>query len=311
MKGIMYHYIRKANSLLPNFKYLDIEDFRKQLDYFQDKFGFVTKEDFINSFDTRKPVSGVVLTFDDGLKDHYEFVLPELLSRNLWGIFYVPYKASERKRLLGPHGLHMLLGKFGGQMILENLSTRVSKKILSHEHIKAFQTLAYKGLTDDRASTEVKRILNYYIDEKHREQVIDDLINYFFKNEPIKIKDFYLSAEEIKKVAEAGMIVGAHTINHPVMSKLNYKEQEKEILPCFEFLEKIIDQDSIRTYCHPYGGDFSFNKDTEKILENAHCLFSFSVEPRDIESADLKNHRQSLPRYDCNIFPHGQVRSIV
>lgn len=306
----MYHYVRETNNRLPHFKYLHIEDFKKQLDYFHDTFGFTTKENFINSLNTGVPTPGVVLTFDDGIKDHYTFVLPELLKRDLWGIFYVPYNAYERKKLLGAHRVHMLLGEFGGQKILESLAKKVSREMLSHEHVEAFQALTYAGLTDDNASTEVKRILNYYIDEKYREAVLDDLMNNFFKDEPALIKDYYLSRANLKELAGAGMMIGAHSVNHPVMSKLSLAEQEKEILPCFISLGKILGKDAIRTYCHPYGGNFSFNNDTEKILAGANCLFSFNVEPRDITSEDLKEHRQSLPRYDCNAFPHGQVRSL-
>ena len=43
MKAIMYHYVREPEASLPHFKYLNIGDFKKQLDYFQKKFGFVEK----------------------------------------------------------------------------------------------------------------------------------------------------------------------------------------------------------------------------------------------------------------------------
>lgn len=46
----MYHYVRPFHHEYPNFKNLDIEDFRKQLDYFQDEYGFVSKEEFLNCF---------------------------------------------------------------------------------------------------------------------------------------------------------------------------------------------------------------------------------------------------------------------
>ena len=94
--------------------------------------------------------------------------------------------------------------------------------------MEAFRTLSYKGLADYRASTEVKRILNFYIDEKYREKTIDKLMKIFFKDESLMAKNFYLNEEEIIKMAQAGMIIGAHTVNHPVMSKLNMEEQKKK-----------------------------------------------------------------------------------
>ena len=44
MKSIMYHYVREYNLDFPYFKYLDIKKFRQQLDFFDDKFGFVNKD---------------------------------------------------------------------------------------------------------------------------------------------------------------------------------------------------------------------------------------------------------------------------
>ena len=42
MRAIMYHYIREFDPSLPNFKFLDINDFKKQLDWFENTFGFVS-----------------------------------------------------------------------------------------------------------------------------------------------------------------------------------------------------------------------------------------------------------------------------
>ena len=46
MKAIMYHYVREYNIDLPNFRFLDIIDFRKQLDYFDKTFGFLSFSDW-------------------------------------------------------------------------------------------------------------------------------------------------------------------------------------------------------------------------------------------------------------------------
>ena len=87
MKAIMYHYVREFVPQMPNFKHLHFEDFCKQLDYFSAEYDFVSKEDFIDSFHSNNPLpKGVILTFDDGLSCHYNYVFKELKRRNLWGI---------------------------------------------------------------------------------------------------------------------------------------------------------------------------------------------------------------------------------
>ena len=49
MKAIMYHYVRSFDPSLPNFRFLDVENFEKQLDFFQEQFGFVTKDEWLNA----------------------------------------------------------------------------------------------------------------------------------------------------------------------------------------------------------------------------------------------------------------------
>ena len=47
MKAVMYHYVREYDSRLPFFKFLDVKNFEKQLDYFNSEYGFVSKEEWV------------------------------------------------------------------------------------------------------------------------------------------------------------------------------------------------------------------------------------------------------------------------
>ena len=47
MKAVMYHYVRDTNEDQPYFKSLHVDDFIKQLDYFDEKFGIATYEDVL------------------------------------------------------------------------------------------------------------------------------------------------------------------------------------------------------------------------------------------------------------------------
>ena len=98
----MYHYVRPDSSRLPFFRHLHIDDFRQQLDYFETNYELIDRERFLDSLNTGVAApNGCVLTFDDGFKDHYQYVLPELTSRGLWGVFYVPtgmYESGELRK---------------------------------------------------------------------------------------------------------------------------------------------------------------------------------------------------------------------
>lgn len=104
------------------------------------------------------------------------------------------------------------------------------------------------------------------------------------------------------------MMIGSHSVSHRIFSKLPVGEQREEIVRSLGFLEEVTSGLGVRTFCYPYGGFHTFTADTERLLEEAGCRFSFNVEARDIADTDLQARRQALPRYDCNLFLHGQAR---
>ena len=108
----MYHYVRPFDSDLPYLNHLHIEDFKKQLDFFEDHYGFITQKEFINSLKTGNTSKGIILTFDDGLSCHYNHVFKELQDRGLWGIFYIPTSPYKNNKLLDVHRIHLLLAKY-------------------------------------------------------------------------------------------------------------------------------------------------------------------------------------------------------
>ena len=302
----MYHYVREFDKLHPKFRYLDIANFRKQLDFFSDNYGFVTKDDWLNFIDygiIENSRDKILLTFDDALKCHYEYVYPELKRRGLFGFFYVPTYPYQSGDLLDVHKIHLLCGAFEGKQIYESLTNLINEDILQDKKNYEFSKNTYNSQTNYEYIKEIKRILNYYIDYKVRGKIIEYLANKlkykFFPNR------FYLSIQNIKELIEEGHIVGSHSINHLVMSKLSFSQQKNEIKNSFSFLEKI-QSNFTKTYCHPYGGFHSFNDNTIKILNEENVKYSFNVESRDIQKKDNLESAQFLPRYDCNQFPFGQ-----
>lgn len=307
MKAIMYHYVREYDDSYPNFRFLDILNFRKQLDFFEEQFGFVTQEEWLLFVQTGampgKP-GKVVLTFDDSLKCHYNYVFPELLKRGLWGIFYIPTLPYLEIKILDVHKIHLLCGAFDGELLLDLALRLINTDMVPATKINEFKKQTYNYQKNYKGVTEFKKMLNYYIGYNYRTTIINQIasdIGYEFPS-----KSIYIPRSLLTEMHNKGMILGSHSHSHPVMSKLGLEEQFKELKTSLSFVGDITST-NISTYCHPYGGNHSFNNDTVRLLEQLNVMYSFNVEARDILASDFKLAKNFLPRYDCNLFKYGNA----
>lgn len=306
MKAVMYHYVRSIDPTLPFFRFLDIENFRKQLDYFQKEFGFVSYEEWQNFMQHGEMPSNkgkVILTFDDAMRCHYDYVFPELVERNLWAIFFVPSSPYSDNLILDVHRIHLLCGAFRGYDLLSIATSLIDEDIIPGEKIAEFRDGTYTRQQNSTGISEFKRLMNYFVDYQYRTYIISEVANqlgFDFKRDC-----FYVPLESLKVMKQNGMVIGSHSHSHPVMSRLSAIEQRREIEKSLSVLGTLVG-DHI-TYCHPYGGFHSFNKDTVDALIQLGVTCAFNVESREISPEDYRDYKFALPRFDCNLFPFGQA----
>ena len=100
LKAVMYHYIRNFRET--EFKGLKGEtenQFLKQIKYLEENYERATIEkihDYLTG--TYKPKKNLyVLTFDDGLKEHGNFVTEVLDKHQIEGQFFIPTKCIMKK----------------------------------------------------------------------------------------------------------------------------------------------------------------------------------------------------------------------
>jgi hypothetical protein len=67
MKVVMYHYVREPKDSLAHFNFLHIDDFRRQLDYFQEQSVILSPTALFEGLRTGEVPQGFLLSVDDGL----------------------------------------------------------------------------------------------------------------------------------------------------------------------------------------------------------------------------------------------------
>jgi hypothetical protein len=109
---VMYHYVRDlSRSRYPGLKALQIEKFEQQLGRFLEQYSICSFAQVIASVrhGEELPPSACVLTFDDGLADHFEVVFPRLMDRGLIAAFFPPARPLQDGGLLDVHKVQFVL----------------------------------------------------------------------------------------------------------------------------------------------------------------------------------------------------------
>src|SRR5690348_13268497 len=125
--------------------------------------------------------------------------------------------------------------------------------MISAERQASFSSFIYPNQQNDEATLAVKQLLNFFIKDEYQNGVLDELVKLSNTDEKSAGENLYVSRQDIIAMRDAGMCIGSHTENHPVLSKLSYEEQEQEISLAADFFEQELLIGRPTTFCYPYG----------------------------------------------------------
>lgn len=307
MKCIMYHYVRQYDGNFPNLKFLSTDDFTSQLNFLQKNYSIMKKSEFIQLINGEPIVNlenKVLLTFDDATKCHYSNVFQKLHEKGLFGIFFAATRPLIKHKLLDVHRIQLLTARFDASDLLNNLHEICETENIKYKVNEILDSKAYSKQNNKPDIISFKKVLNYFMKPEDRESVLDYLWSKLDLSMPVE--EFYASIDELNEMESMGMLIGGHTVNHNLMSKLSSKRQYDEIHDCFDYLESEL-RIKHRVYCHPFGGFHSFNEKTLCHLNNLDVDCAFNYESVDIYERDFCDQKYSLPRYNCNEFPYGKA----
>ena len=301
---VMYHYVRPiVGSKFPGIKGLEIEDFKRQLDYLNKHFNIVTTKQVVNACmnGSKLPNNACWLTFDDGYKDHYKFVLPELLGRNLHGAFFPPRVAIEKNVILDVNSIHHILSCADDpQKLVCKLNDLCLLNGIPDESLTSFfREYGAANRFDNADVIYAKRMLQHVLPEKIRHSVTAQLFkDYVGISEPDFSRELYMSKDEVREIVKCGMYVGSHGSMHYWLDKISPEQQEQDIVESLAFLEDVGAPTKDWVMCYPYG---AYNDDTLAILQKYGAAVGITTE---VHKAEISNNNPlTLPRLDTNDFP--------
>jgi peptidoglycan/xylan/chitin deacetylase (PgdA/CDA1 family) len=191
------------------FRITSRNEFIKDLDYLLRHFEPVNMHDLLKQPELVYEKKLFHLTFDDGLREMYDVVLPVLLSKGVPATFFINAAFVDNQDLFFRYKQSYLLNEFKNKKItdgaiqqLKNLLglNRISNSILKHRLLGAKNNNVQ--LIDDIAATlEV------------------DFQAFLYRRQP------YLTSVQIESMINNGFTFGAHSMDHPYYPRLSTEEQ--------------------------------------------------------------------------------------
>jgi len=84
-----------------------------------------------------------------------------------------------------------------------------------------------------------------------------------------------MQADELVRLSDAGIEIGAHTLTHPRLAKLKHEEQRREIVESVDKLAGILGK-KIKGFAYPYGSILDYDVWSKECVAESGCTYAVS-----------------------------------
>ena len=274
---MMYHYVRdlgdaaEAGSGIPG---MPVRMFEAQLDELSKQHAFVSWPDVRMALQAKKPLPGsaCLLTFDDGVCDHYLNAFRILHQRKLSGLFFVMDRCESEGFILA-HKIHFLLAKLGlarlREAIWEKLNPLQREQFTQAE--KRYQ-LKYPPISLERRINLLKAVLQRDLSAEV-DPLLSDLFEAYVGSEKEAAQTYYLNTEQIHEMTAGGMHFGGHSRSHPWFDWIDAEARTAEIKASADWIQRF--ESGPWAFAYPYGG---LSEDSPTLLKEHGFAAAFTTQ---------------------------------
>lgn len=237
---LMYH--RLCDGQDPYFPGVTPDTFRRQMYYLKEHYHLITMDDLTVLWAERGvlPQKSVVVTFDDGHKSFREMAYPILTELKVPAIVYIATDAIDGAGFFQPDILSwsLKLTSASALEIRENGSALKFSLRTTEEKIQALRGI----------SAVLKRVQNH-----RRNEIMQNLSGQLRVDFSQLPADWMMTWSAVKEIHRGGIMIGAHTLSHPILSRISAEQAEHEITESKKRLEAAL-QAPVRHFAYPNGG---------------------------------------------------------
>lgn len=251
-------------SFRPNFS-ASVKAFEEQMDYITRNYNVVSLERFLSwqSDGESLPEFPLMITFDDGYRDNLTTALP----------------------ILKKHGLPAVIFLTSGHIgVSQGFYWDISAQYFFHSKKRSASLphLGEKAWADESARLSVisewvealKRISE--ADKQAAMQALSSILEVEVPSETFN--GVMLSWDEARSMISEGIAFGAHTVSHPILTRVSLEQAEHEMAESKKQIEEKLGI-PVRTIAYPNGQKSDISPALEKAAEKVGFQAAFSLMP--------------------------------
>lgn len=171
------------------------------------------------------PARALAITFDDGYADNYEVALPILERHRLTATFFVTTGFLDG-------------GRMWNDTIIEAIrSSSVPRLGLSDLNLTGIGELDVRDIKAKQAAISAILPMVKYLPADRRQWIVDGIAG---RSGAVLPNDLMMRPEQVRALHQAGMTIGAHTVNHPILAGLSDEDARFEMNHSKEVLEDLL-----------------------------------------------------------------------
>lgn len=302
---VNFHHVRPApDAEFPFLHGLTLAQFRAQLDVLGREHELIGPETLDRACREAGslPRRACLLTFDDGLRDHAETVLPELLRRGLTAAFFVCTQPYAERILLAVHRAHLLSGKFG-YLALRDEILAAAAALGAEQPTPAVQERApLQYRYDDPETARVKYYVNFVLTPETRAEVLRRVFHSRLGDEAPFVARHYASPGQLRELRAAGMTVGLHSHRHLPLAAVPGEVMRRDLRENSVRLEELTGRRPT-WISYPYGGPDAWSPSVLHTARTMSLTCGFTM-TRQVNQLPLS--RLTIGRLDTNDAPGGK-----
>jgi peptidoglycan/xylan/chitin deacetylase (PgdA/CDA1 family) len=281
-------------------------DFNRQIDYLSKWFNVISMQDVLKWLDGQKelPSYAALITFDDGYLDNYTFAYPILRDHNFpaviflttehigtdipfyWDMAAYCFHHTKRDQITFPDGT------------TETWSNQGQLDQVSKKWIELMKTLPQAEKT-----VYVQRL---------PEALNVSIPGGFFKK-------LMMNWDQVREMHKGGIEFGAHTMHHPILTRISLEEVRAEVEGSKSRIEKELGHPAL-SFAYPNGQSSDLNDKIEGLVADSGIRAAFTLLNGPSSLSEVKrdplairrifiSYKHSLPEYAALLSPINRYRS--